>query len=596
MYPTSSLTSSHSQVAKPISVDTLRSFAFPLNVYATLLLREFGKVDYLHFGVFQDPKTTVLDAQEQASQLLAQLLPGPCKLLEVGIGLGTTLQQLVDQGYLCTGITPDTHQIELARKRYGAALPVLNKRFEDFHEAAGEWRVILFQESGQYINSVDLFANASTLLTSDGEIVWADEFAYRRTDSGEESLHRLDHVIALAQRFGFEVVSRYDCGPQAAPTLDYLLRAVAEHSESLQHDLSLPAAQLDELHKTLEDYKTKYAQGRFGYGFLKFRRARPPAWVPSWIGPDQSAAMRSLFARVFGQEMSQAMWDWKYGQGRGQAIGVWQDGQLVAHYGGLSRAVLYFGDLKQASQSADVMALSEARQSLGRGSPFLTAAATYLEQSVGYGRRHLLGVGFPNERARRAAELSGLYGGPVGRLLEIAWQNPLNIGVRGRFHNVRALDIFNKLDRSVVNRMWSRMSAALSGMVVGVRDADWLCYRYSQHPHHDYQFLLVTGFLGRPLGISVMRNHEDGRCELMDLVVAPCDIVATVEQTLRFVRAGGPKIMFAWVCHNMRPWFGPSVSVHDLGIGIPINAWTEGPGVAELMNSWWLMGGDTDFK
>lgn len=596
MYSTSPSSSSDSPASEDFPVETVRGFSFPLNVYAWLLVREFGGLRYLHYGIFDDPQTPVLQAQDQASQMLMQLLPGPCRLLEVGIGLGTTLALLLSQGYHCVGVTPDQRQIELARQRHGAAFPVVETRLEDFNDAAGQWRVLLFQESGQYINTVDLFSKAATLLAIDGEIVWADEFAYRRSDPGEEHLHQLDHVIALAKRFGFELVSRHDCGSQAAPTLDYLHRAVTHQSRALQADLGLSSSQISGLTAALQDFQSKYAQGRYGYAFLKFRRAGVPVWTPNWIAAHQSVAMRGLFEQAFGQTMSQAMWDWKYGGGRGQAIGVWQDGQLIAHYGGVSRHIMYFGRPEWASQSADVMALPHARQSLGRASPFFTAAATYLEQSVGFGRRHLLGVGFPNERARRAAELLGLYGGPVGRLIEIAWKRPVKTGLSEILRQARPIDSESTVDRAVVNRLWARMSKALAHAVVGVRDADWLTYRYAQHPHHRYRLLLVTGALGRPLGVSVVRDHDDGRVELMDVIAAPRDISAVVEKTLQFVSVSGIKPLFAWICESMQPWFGSVDSVSDLGIGISTNAWTAGPSAQELVNHWWLMGGDTDFK
>ncbi len=70
----------------PVGAST-RDFAFPLNVFAHVLERQEGRVDYLHFAAFERPDEPVLHAQERATAMLWSALPPPCRLLEVGIGL-----------------------------------------------------------------------------------------------------------------------------------------------------------------------------------------------------------------------------------------------------------------------------------------------------------------------------------------------------------------------------------------------------------------------------------------------------------------------------------------------------------------------------
>ena len=50
--------------------------------------------------------------------------------------------------------------------------------------------------------------------------------------------------------------------------------------------------------------------------------------------------VRTAAASIFGHEMSPEHWQWKYGDGRGEAIGVWEDGALIAHYGGVARRIV----------------------------------------------------------------------------------------------------------------------------------------------------------------------------------------------------------------------------------------------------------------
>ena len=222
----------------------LCSIAFPLNIYARALELEEGRADYPHFGLYEAPDTPTSTAQRRFAELLWRHLPPPCRLLEIGPGFGTTLAQLRAAGYAATGITPDAAQVACARARHGEALPAVCARLEDFAEDAGNWDVLLFQKSAQYIAPLDLFTQADRLLTEHGEIILLDEFALRRTGPGRENLHLLQHFIALAKRFGFAVVEQLDLSRQAALTLDYLLRVVPRHADALQRELGVTAQAL----------------------------------------------------------------------------------------------------------------------------------------------------------------------------------------------------------------------------------------------------------------------------------------------------------------------------------------------------------------
>ena len=89
-----------------------KNFTFPLNVYSHILCKDYGDFEYLHYGLFEQDDQDIRRAQQRATDLLfSHLPPSPCRILEVGIGLGTTLSKLVKAGYDATGITPDENQI-----------------------------------------------------------------------------------------------------------------------------------------------------------------------------------------------------------------------------------------------------------------------------------------------------------------------------------------------------------------------------------------------------------------------------------------------------------------------------------------------------
>src|SRR5882672_4013523 len=95
-----------------------RDFYYPLNVFMHILIREEGTVRYLHYGLFEDANERIALAQDRSTSfLLSRLPPPPARLLDVGVGLGTTLERLTRLGYDAEGITPDEKQIAVAGTR-----------------------------------------------------------------------------------------------------------------------------------------------------------------------------------------------------------------------------------------------------------------------------------------------------------------------------------------------------------------------------------------------------------------------------------------------------------------------------------------------
>ena len=131
-----------------------RELTYPLNVFVHILTHEEGGVSALHYGLFENDRETLAEAQEHSTELLlSRLPPPPARLLDVGVGLATTLAQLVSLGYDAEGITPDEKQIAMIRARYGDTLRVHHKPFETFIPRQPPtanrqpYDVLLFQES-----------------------------------------------------------------------------------------------------------------------------------------------------------------------------------------------------------------------------------------------------------------------------------------------------------------------------------------------------------------------------------------------------------------------------------------------------------------
>jgi cyclopropane fatty-acyl-phospholipid synthase-like methyltransferase len=254
-------------------IEHIRGMAFPLNVYAHMLYLEWGKVDYLHYGLFEPGQADLGTAQARSSRLVFDRLPSaPARILDVGIGLGTTLAALVELGHDATGITPDIRQARVAQERFGIGSKIVCSTWEEFPEAGQPHDLILFQESAQYIDPKNIFAKAARLLVDGGMLQIQDEVGLRRNAADEPGLNLLADYLAQAPAHGLVLEEQIDLSAQAAPTLRHMLALVDKHRPALRQDLGVTEQQLDALKESNRLYEQKYADGRYGYALLRFRK------------------------------------------------------------------------------------------------------------------------------------------------------------------------------------------------------------------------------------------------------------------------------------------------------------------------------------
>ncbi len=240
-----------------------REFLYPLNVFMHILTHEEGDVPYLHYGLFEHGDERIGVAQERSTELLlSRLPPPPRRILEVGIGAGTTLARLAERGYGAEGITPDEQQIAVARSRF-PSIRVQRSAFETF--TGGPYDLVLFQESSQYIEAGALFAKARELTN---DVVVLDEFAV----PAGVALHRLDRFLAAAAVNGFRKIEDLDLSRLASPTVDYFLARLPRYRDSLIADLGITSESVDELIESGLRYREMYASGQFVYRLMRFIR------------------------------------------------------------------------------------------------------------------------------------------------------------------------------------------------------------------------------------------------------------------------------------------------------------------------------------
>ncbi len=249
-------------------VASYREFYYPLNVFMHILTHEEGGVAYLHYGLFDRRDEAIGAAQEHSTEMLLARLPSPpASILDVGVGLGTTVSRLTAMSYDITGVTPDAKQLAMVKARYGDHVPVKEARFETL-SAERHFDCVIFQESAQYIDSEALFSKASELTR---HVIVLDEFAATPLDTAG-ALHSLSRFLECATRNHFRKTEEIDLSSRAAPTIDYFRQRLPRYRDMLVAELGLTSAQVDELIAGGERYRDLYARGIYVYRLLQFHR------------------------------------------------------------------------------------------------------------------------------------------------------------------------------------------------------------------------------------------------------------------------------------------------------------------------------------
>ena len=329
-------------------------------------------------------------------------------------------------------------------------------------------------------------------------------------------------------------------------------------------------------------------------------------WHAVDLGVAQMPEVSALFTQVFGQPMSEALWQWKYGAGRGVATGTRDEqGHLLAHYGGTSRALLADGLVVNAVQLGDVMVAEQARGILSRRGPFATAAAAFLQRHVGEPEGFALGFGFPNQRHTRLGEKLGMYRA-LGNVQELSWAS---VGAHptsffGDAYISAAVDWSDARTDEQLDRLWHELRDDARYFLVPRRDALWWRHRFANHPEGPYSCWWIRArFSRRLIGAIALRpgRHAGADWEILDFL-GPIKHLNAMVLGARLLATRGS-------AGRLIGWFSDVLADHLRGLDTGSGASTQiacqycvtqrrAPQLAEsvVMRPWWLTGGDTDFR
>jgi len=320
-------------------------------------------------------------------------------------------------------------------------------------------------------------------------------------------------------------------------------------------------------------------------------------------------SFEALFELCFEHAPTPELWDYKFGADRGFSLGLYKrtsnstdlndlsnptDANLVAHYGGIKRDILFEGSPHVALQIGDVMVNTSVINSLTRKGPFFQIATAFLEERIGFGKEALLGFGFPNHAHMKIATLLGLYR-EVDQIKELVY--PATALYPSFWLKCTEINDQNSPTFvTTLNKLWDGMRKDLTSAILGIRDANYLLRRYFQRPCKKYRLLLLTNRFTREAKGLMVFNIDPSRFELIDLLCplsnrnaliqwAKFEASKHVSQTLLFRITQTYAYLFIMQGAQLR----------DLDISVPANIWTPGPDIEQLKNRWWLTSGDMDF-
>lgn len=460
-------------------------------------------------------------------------------------------------------------------------------------ELAGGFDLLVIEGTVSYLDQLTVLQKVRSLLADSGKLLLLGEFLADDSRIEHSELANLSSFCQLSERLGFALHSNVDFSAGARLSLKKFMQRLNKFPESESAN-----ANAADLRQSLEFMASEFDEGRrvLVLEELQFNPDSGQTYLDiDYSGPGsfQPAEIEKLFEDSFNTHFDAAVWSWKYELGRGRCVIAreQESRNILCHYGGAPRQINYFGEPAVAIQVCDVMALPEVRRHYGHGSLFFKTAATFLEREIGNTVGHLLGFGFPNQKAMNIAKRLGLYEKTDDFVELVFTPSTADTGQIVQFdpqEHGEALD-----------ELWSTMAADFPGAIVGLRDSDYFQYRYLDHPNYargHYHCLGLAGGQGLD-AVAVLKKHEDNYL-LLDLICGKAAMANSIRRIQAWAHEQDDQagLKFWLTKGQLGAMNGLDYAVNELGIEIPCNSWNPGPPSAKLYGHWWLTAGDMDFQ
>ena len=313
------------------------------------------------------------------------------------------------------------------------------------------------------------------------------------------------------------------------------------------------------------------------------------------LTPAEQGQMQSLFAATFGHPLSDLLMRYKYAPGHGYSVGVWDgEGRLVAHCGVFLRRILMGGVPRSAVQLGDLMGSPRGREHLSRrGSPFFLLIDHVLSHLSRPDNPEALAFGFPSDRAMRLGEALGVFV-QCDSLFQVDYPAA---AAGGMFSDgAQAITAWSESVAHHIDAAWAAMARGFGEDLIGVRDAQYLAWRYFNHPVGGYRLYRIVGLWQRTLGFVVLKPNGT-TWELMDIVGAVEHLPRLIIAARRLVGQHGGATLMLWLTEQWADRLGEGAAGRTpLEFRIMANPRSPKAVLARFNQRWWLTRGDTDYR
>ena len=555
-----------------------------LPLIAAALRLQSGSSDALCYGIGE--ADNLAERQKKFLNILSQTVIQQCSADSVVQLHGSSLEQ-VATGLRQEGLKADWNPDELRQDQ----------------EFAKPIDAMVVEGSISRLNQLGVLSQARATLSDNGFLFLFGEYVDDDSAIQYSALANISSLQRQTERLGFAISDETDYSTDALRCIRSLVTFVEASSDALAQELGLESTELNALVVELNLIAQEFESGRRCFRLFVMQRQENPAgeYAGAEYGDIKSfdpAEIKELFEASFGVDFDPKLWHWKYNLGGGVCVVARAEpgGAIVSHYGGAPRKISYFGKPSWALQSCDVMVLPEMRRQYGRNSLFFKTAATFLEREEGNIADHLLGFGFPNQKAMNIALRLNLYE-KTDDFIEVAFSQAAEPDPGYVFESV---DIEEPDHCQQIDSLWHSMSGQFDEGIIGIRDSAYIRYRYFDHPFAasgQYRAFLVKNIETSQMEAFVLlKNHDEGQL-LMDMICERGQFQRMLDITNALVaRESDRGPLKFWITRGWQQRLQlPDSSVKELGIEIPCNSWNPGPSAETLYGAWWLTAGDMDF-
>ena len=297
----------------------------------------------------------------------------------------------------------------------------------------------------------------------------------------------------------------------------------------------------------------------------------------------------SLFKDVFKVDMSEEFWKWKYSQSYKHNLALFdENNSIVGHYGGMYRDMVFFGEHIRGVQVCDTMIAPSARGGKGKKSRLNQLISTFCETNIGLDRPYFLAYGFPNRRVMRVAELFNLYS-ETDRVVEYKWHTediPL----------VLVTETVCLKHKSETDKLWEDMKNEFKDRIIGVRDFEYIKYRYIDHPEYKYNIYATYNGKKEFRGILVGKK-EDAIFRIMDIIALKEHYGELISLSKSLAYDMQCSHVSFWITKSQLDYFKNFGGKYcDMDTSIAAYKHINSCKLEDIHGKWWLTAGDTDFK